>query len=94
MPDRHIFSGRVAVPDRHRGPAFFLIRAGGSGQEEGKRRKQEKGNASKALPSGCLHIVFLRDMPRSARDMLVKIGGNPPFLLGNPEIHSPAGAQR
>jgi hypothetical protein len=86
MPDRHIISGRVAVPHRDRGPAYFLIRAGGSEGEEAKRRKQEKGNASQALLSDCLHIVFSRDMPHCARDMLVKTGGNPPFSPPDCEI--------
>lgn len=76
--DLHI-SGRGAVPGRHRVPAFVLTRGWGEGQEEGEKRKQEKGNASLALLSDCLHIAFLRDMPRCARDMLVKTGGNPPF---------------
>ena len=94
MRERHEISGQDTVSVRHRVPAFFLSRGRGERQEKEGKRKQEKGNASQALPSDCLHIVFSRDMPRCARDMLVKIGGNPPFLLGNREIYGPEWVRR
>ena len=76
-------SGRGAVPGWHRVPAFVLRRGEG---EEGRRRKQEKGNASQALLSVCLHIVFLRDMLLGERDTFLTIGRNPPFLTRDREI--------
>lgn len=82
------FSGRDAVPGRHRVPAFSLSREWGERQGEGRKRKQEKGNASQALLSVCLHIVFLRDMGRRARDIRASIGGNPRFIPRNREIQS------
>jgi len=79
-------SGRGALPTWHRIPAFSLSRGWGEGQEGEEKRKQEKGKASRALLSNCLHIVFLRDMPRRARDMPGRIGGKSPFALQNREI--------
>jgi hypothetical protein len=86
MLERPRFSGRDAVSVRHRVPAFSLSREWWEGQEEGRKRKQEKGNASRALLSVCLHIVFLRDMLLDERDTFLEIGGNPPFLTRNREI--------
>ena len=93
MPDSRIVSGRVAVPEGHRGSAFFLIRGGADRGEEGKKRKQEKGNASQALLCDCLHIVLLRDSGSAVRDMLAKIGGNAPFSKPNREIFGCGGSR-
>jgi hypothetical protein len=82
MPELLRISGRGAVPGWHRIPAFILSRGW---EEGGEKRKQEKGTVSRQAPSDCLHIVFSRDMQRCARDMLLKIGENPPFSPRNCE---------
>src|SRR3546814_20302516 len=72
-----------AVPGWYRVPAFILSRGW---EEEGGKRKQEKGTVSRQVPSVCLHIVFSRDIPRFARDMLARNAGNPPFQARIREI--------
>src|SRR3546814_9537779 len=67
MPEDLRVSGWGAVPGWYRVPAFILSRGW---EEEGGKRKQEKGTVSRQVPSVCLHIVFSRDIPRFARDML------------------------
>jgi len=94
MLDYLRISGRGAVPVWHRVPAFSLSLGWGEGQEEGRRRKQEKGTVSRQVPSDCLHIVFHGDKPRFARDMLDGIGGNPPFPARIREICGHGGSQR
>jgi hypothetical protein len=87
-------SGRDAVPRWRRFPAFSLSRGWGEGQEEGEKRKQEKGTVSRQVPSVCLHIVFLGDIARAPRDMLARIGGNPPISARIREILDDAGDAR
>jgi hypothetical protein len=87
-------SGRGAVPVWHRVPAFSLSRGWGEGQEEGEKRKQEKGNVPWTSLSVCLHIVFSRDMARGARDTLLRNGGNPPSEARNREIRRLVGRAR
>ena len=94
MLESRIASSRDAVPGRHRVPAFSLSRGLGEEREEGGKRKQEKGTVSRQVPSDCLHIVFPRDMARAPRDMLARIGRNPPFLARICEIHGHDGARR
>jgi hypothetical protein len=65
-----------------------------SGWGEGGKRKQEKGTVSRQVPSDCLHIVFLGDMSRRARDILPGTGGNPPFLVRDYETRSHLGEVR
>src|SRR3546814_10754358 len=79
MLEKPQVSGRGAVSCWHRIPAFSLSRGWGKKQEEGEKRKQEKGTVSRQVPSGCLHIVFHGDMPRAPRDTLDRNGGNQPF---------------
>jgi hypothetical protein len=76
MHENSYNSGRGAVPGRHHVPALILIR---DWEEERVRRKQEKGTVSRQVPSDCLHIVFPGDMARAPRDMLARIGVNPPL---------------
>src|SRR3546814_19185630 len=76
MPEDLRVSGWGAVPGWYRVPAFILSRGW---EEEGGKRKQEKGTVSRQVPSVCLHIVFSRDIPRFARDMLARNAGNTPF---------------
>jgi len=67
MRERPRISGRDAVSHRHRVPTIIVSRGGGEEQAEGKKQKQEKGNASQALLSYCLHIVFYETC-RAARE--------------------------
>src|SRR3546814_636344 len=69
-------------------------RGWGKKQEEGEKRKQEKGTVSRQVPSGCLHIVFHGDMPRAPRDTLDRNGGNPPFPARIREICGHGGRSR
>src|SRR3546814_11733156 len=62
MLERSDISGRDAVSVRHRVPAFSFSREWVEEQEEGRRRKQEKGTVSRQVPRVCLPIVFLGDM--------------------------------
>lgn len=94
MPEELRISGRDAVPRWHRVPAFSLSRGWGEGQEEGEKRKQEKGNVPQTLLCDCLHIVFSRDMRSAARDMLFENGGNPLFQARNREIGGASGGAR
>src|SRR3546814_18385455 len=91
MPEDLRVSGWGAVPGWYRVPAFILSRGW---EEEGGKRKQEKGNVSRQVPSVCLHIVFSRDIPRFARDMLARNAGNPPFQSRIREIPDHSGGQR
>src|SRR3546814_16244137 len=72
MLERSDISGRDAVSVRHRVPAFSFSRGWVEEQEEGRRRKQEKGTVSRQVPSVCLHIVFLGDMALVPRDMFAR----------------------
>jgi hypothetical protein len=69
----------------------FLSRVEGEG---GGKRKQEKGTVSRQVPSDCLHIVFPGDMARAPRDMLARIGGNPPLPARIREICGHEGSPR
>src|SRR3546814_8645484 len=75
MLERSDISGRDAVSVRHRVPAISFSREWVEEQEEGRRRKQEKGTVSRQVPSVCLHIVFLGDMALVPRDMFARNGG-------------------
>ena len=88
MAEVGLVSGRDAVPERQRVPVFFVSRGWRDRREEGEKRKQEKGNASSASLSVCLHIFLLRDMAGAVRDMLAEIDGNPAFFLRNREMHA------
>src|SRR3546814_19738078 len=91
MPEDLRVSGWGAVPGWYRVPAFILSRGW---EEEGGKRKQEKGTVSRQVPSVCLHIVFSRDIPRFARDMLARNAGNPPFQARIREIRNHSGGPR
>src|SRR3546814_16619819 len=79
MLEKPQVSGRGAVSCWHRIPAFSLSRGWGKKQEEGEKRKQEKGTVSRQVPSGCLHIVFHGDMPSAPPKNLDRKGENPPL---------------
>src|SRR3546814_19513742 len=85
MPEDLRVSGWGAVPGWYRVTAFILSRGW---EEEGGKRKQEKGTVSRQVPSVCLNIVFSRDIPRFARDMLARNAGNPQFQARIREIRS------
>src|SRR3546814_3633844 len=85
MLERSDISGRDAVSVRHRVPAFSFSREWVEEQEEGRRRKQEKGTVSRQVPSVCLHIVSLGDMALVPRDMFARNGGN---LIFRSEEHT------
>src|SRR3546814_19078696 len=50
MLEKPQVSGRGAVSCWHRIPAFSLSRGWGKKQEEGEKRKQEKGTVSRQVP--------------------------------------------
>src|SRR3546814_3222463 len=94
MLERSDSSGRDAVSVRHRVPALSFSREWVEEQEEGRRRKQEKGTVSRQVPSVCLHIVFLGDMALVPRDMFARNGGNLIFLARNHEIYGHDGDRK
>jgi len=53
--------------------------------EWGEKGLQDKGSASWALLSVCLHIFFLRDTVSLEGAWLKRIGSNPPFIRPNRE---------
>ena len=56
--------------------------------KEGEKGLQDKGSASRALLSICLHIFFSRDTVSLEGDGSKKIGSNPPLIRPNRE-HCP-----
>jgi len=55
---------------RHGAASPFFVSLGGEGQE--RKGMQDKGTASQATLSCCLHIFFLRDHVSHEGDMLLR----------------------
>ena len=58
----------------------------GEAGKEGEKGLQDKGSASWALLSVCLHIFFLRDTASRGGDRTKGNGGNPPLPHANREM--------
>ena len=73
--------------------AISFCRAGGNcGRKQGEKGLQDKGSASSALLSVCLHIFLSRDTASRGRDMSLRNDGNLPFSWANRELRPPSPA--